>query len=150
MTTIEEFAQKLNGRKYGKEITNEECKEAKKLGFVIMFGASDDLFELRGAIKDETDSFQGTAVQFFKGKMLGDLANKLNLAVEDILNVLTELELSKELCLVIAHWCPEKPECSWLIEPVNMPFASFDIVEDGEIYCRGAVVELKSLGGINQ
>ena len=40
--TIKEFAGMLNGREYGHEITKKEEALAKKLGYVVVFGASDD------------------------------------------------------------------------------------------------------------
>ena len=48
--TIREFAAKLDGRQYGDEMRNEEEKLAKELDFLVVFGASDDLAELRGAM----------------------------------------------------------------------------------------------------
>ena len=52
---IKEFANKLNGRTYLNEITKEEEKIAKELGYVIVFGYSDDNTEFKGAIDDEID-----------------------------------------------------------------------------------------------
>lgn len=52
--TLKEFAKMLDGREYGGEITKEEEALAKELGFVVVFGYSDDNAELRGAIDDET------------------------------------------------------------------------------------------------
>ena len=60
--TIYEFAKKLNGRKYRKEITPVEEKEAKELGFIVLFGYSDDNAELRGSIDDEIGCWNGGRV----------------------------------------------------------------------------------------
>ena len=60
--TIYEFAAKLNGREYRKEITPAEEREAKELGFVVVFGYSDDNAELRGSIDDEIGCFNGGRV----------------------------------------------------------------------------------------
>lgn len=60
--TIHEFAQKLNGRKYGYEISRHEEKEAAELGFVVVFGYSDDNAEFRGAFDDEVGCFDGGRV----------------------------------------------------------------------------------------
>ena len=46
-----ELAQKLHGRTYG-NITTQDAAEAKDNDLVIVFGASDDLMEFRGAIYD--------------------------------------------------------------------------------------------------
>ena len=59
---IFEFADKLNGREYRKEMTLTEEQQAKELGFVVLFGSSDDLAEFRGAYDDEIDCFDGGRV----------------------------------------------------------------------------------------
>ena len=59
MTEIYELANKLNGREYGYEIDKLIAEEAKKYGFVIVHGASDDLAEFRGAIDDEINCYNG-------------------------------------------------------------------------------------------
>ena len=60
--TIYEFAERLDGREYGNEITKSEEQEAKELGFVVVFGYSDDNAEFRGAIDDEVGCFDGGRV----------------------------------------------------------------------------------------
>lgn len=60
--TIYEFAERLDGRQYGNEITKIEEQEAKELGFVVVFGYSDDNAEFRGAIDDEVGCFGGGRV----------------------------------------------------------------------------------------
>ena len=60
--SIYEFAKKLNNRQYGREILKSEEQEAKELGFVVVFGYSDDNAEFRGAIDDEVGCFDGGRV----------------------------------------------------------------------------------------
>lgn len=60
--TISDFAKILNGREYGKEITPLEVKKAEELGFVVVFGYSDDNTEFRGAISDEVGCYDGGRV----------------------------------------------------------------------------------------
>lgn len=57
--TIYEFASNLNGRESGNEIQRIEEEEAQALGFVIVFGYSDDNAEFRGVINDEVGCFDG-------------------------------------------------------------------------------------------
>ena len=59
-----ELAAKLNGREYLREITDEEAKQAKASGLVVVYGASDDLIEFRGAIHDEGDCYDGGEILF--------------------------------------------------------------------------------------
>ena len=60
--TIYEFAEKLDGRQHGNELTLIEEREAANLGFVVVFGYSDDCAEFRGAIDDEVGCFNGGRV----------------------------------------------------------------------------------------
>lgn len=61
--TKEQLAERLNGRQYGSEITREEEKLAKESGLVVIFGASDDLCEMCGAIYDEFDCYDGGDIE---------------------------------------------------------------------------------------
>lgn len=110
--TKEQLAARLNGRQYGDEITRAEEQLAKENGLVVIFGASDDLCEMRGAINDEFDCYDGGEIE------CEDYSGKLR-----------------------AIWCPENGG-SWGYE-TNLPYATFNIYEDSELYCVGIVVELE-------
>ena len=61
--TVKEYAEMLNGREYGyPQFTKEEIQIAKENGFVIVYGASDDLMEFEGALYDEAGCFDGGTV----------------------------------------------------------------------------------------
>ena len=68
--TIFEFAAGLDGREYGNEITPFEAQRAKELGFVVVFGYSDDNAEFEGAIYDEIDCYDGGRVFEQNGKYI--------------------------------------------------------------------------------
>jgi hypothetical protein len=53
------LASTISGRQYGEELTNEECALAKKHGLVVLYGASDDLIEIRGVVYDEIGMYNG-------------------------------------------------------------------------------------------
>lgn len=57
----EELANLLNGRQYRQEITRKEEKIAKDNNLIVIFGASDDLCEIVGALNDEVDCYGGGA-----------------------------------------------------------------------------------------
>lgn len=44
-----------------------------------------------------------------------------------------------------AHWCKE-PGCCWTYE-TELPHATFNVMEDGETYCRGIVIALSDVAG---
>jgi len=66
LTNDKEFAEMLNGREIGEEITLEETKIAKENNLVVVFGASDDLMEFKGAINEEIDCYEGTTIYLDK------------------------------------------------------------------------------------
>ncbi len=131
--TINEFAAKLNGRNYLHELTKEEEKEANELGFVIVFGASDDLTEFRGAIDGEADCYDGGIIHLDKNGIFEECDSDCKYALA-----------AKGLCKIIeAVWCGEDGY-SWTYK-TDIPHAEFDIFDDGEKYCRGIVFDIKHL-----
>lgn len=125
------FASRLNGRNYGCEMTDAESVEAKAARLLVVFGASDDLTEFRGIIHDEVGAYDGE--DHFILQLKGQWA------VFD-----GDPEEAKGV-LIGALWCPDDlRETSWLIKP-SVPHATFDILEDGELYCRGAVIDESDL-----
>lgn len=108
--TIKGWADLLNGRQYGEELTRDEEILAKNDGVLILFGASDDLLEFRGITDDEISAWEGINIGFAR-----------------------------------AIWCPTDENgdvwASWHITS-SLPHESFNIWEDGNIYCRGAVFQM--------
>jgi hypothetical protein len=137
----EQFAELLNGRQYRNEITKEEETLAKENGLLVCFGASDDLLEFRGLVYDEVGAYDGGSVLLVKKK-----GGKIDVMSEDdfkeVLEIMDDKELDFELpkVEVVAEWCPDDLECSWRIKS-DLPHATFDILEDGELYCRGIIIE---------
>lgn len=140
--TKETLAKQLDGRVIGNEITQQEEADAKAAGLVVIFGASDDLMEFRGAISDETYPGEEGTAKLHRGGLLADHAD-------------CECEfcgyeaLAKKCAGVQAQWCKE-PGYSWTYK-TELPHASFEVVEDdgtGEKYCRGIVVALENLPSI--
>jgi hypothetical protein len=130
---IQEFAGILNGREYGREITKEECNKAKELGFVVVFGASDDLAEFRGAINDEAGCYDGGAI----------LLNEIGILEPCECECTYFLQAKDKAKSIEAIWCGEG-DYSWTYK-TDIPHATFEILEDGEKYCRGIVFEMKEL-----
>lgn len=126
---IKEYAEMLNGREYGyPQFTKEEIQIAKENGFVIVYGASDDLMEFDGAIYEEAGCFDGGKVYF----------NKIGAVFDE------EFENSK---CIEALWCDDeiKDENGGLITwtyKTDIPHETFMIYEDGESYCRGIVFSI--------
>ena len=111
--TVEEFAARLDGRQYGNEITEDEAILAMNLDFLVVFGESDDLAELRGAIDGECDCFEGGVLKRGEGRLLP----------------------------IKAAWCPDGRDCAWAYE-TELPHAEFRVMENTEVYCYGIVCAL--------
>ena len=110
--TLKEFAQMLDGREYLHEITKEEEALAKELGFVVVFGYSDDNAELRGAIDDEIGCFDGGKLEH-----------------EDLPDV------------IYAKWCDRETNYLWSYK-TSIPHETFRIYEDGDYWCIGIVCDI--------
>lgn len=135
--TIQEFARRLDDRPYGEEITREEEKEAKELGFVVVFGASDDLIEFRGAINDEAGCYEGGKIYINKDGILDE--------DKECDECKYFQEVKKKCKAIKALWCKEEA-WAWTYK-TDIPHATFEIFEDEEQYCRGIVFDINNLGG---
>lgn len=136
--THQEMAALLHGREYRLEMTKEEEKVAKQNNLVVIFGASDDLCELRGAIYDEVGVCNGGTFYIRNGKVLetpdreeADVLRKFGIDPQT---------LKHNAIRIAALWCKEDGY-SWTYD-IAREHSTFDIMEDGEQYCRGIVFAL--------
>lgn len=135
--TKETLAALLNGREYGDEITAKEEAEAKASGLVVVFGTSDDLMELRGCIDDEAGSYNTTTHLLDAKGVLPDWD-----------------QISDDGESAVAKWLKRKPLCKtikstlgkagWVFE-TDIPHATFDVLEDAELYGKGIVFSIADL-----
>lgn len=134
--TAQEAAATLNGNEYAREGSKDLFAAMREAGLVAVFGASDDLTEFRGAINDEASAYGGAEHYLTRAGLLesecrqGDTCpyfEKLLGAMEPAIH---------------AQW--DQGGYSWLIS-TDLPHATFDIVEDGEPYCRGVVIAVADL-----
>lgn len=132
----QELAARLDGREYGKEVTRQDEADAREAGLVIVFGASDDLMEFRGAINDEVGAYEG-------GTAYVDAQGLIPVEYEDLSDEETYDMLSRKQHAIgiFAQWCPDD-DLSWRIE-TNLPHSTFTIFDNGETYCEGLVFALK-------
>lgn len=136
--TAKELADLLDGREYGSEITDSEAKAAVESGLVVVFGASDDLIEFRGAINDEFYCYEGGIIHLDKN---GVYPKSIESDIcEECALFKTELNKKKT---ITALWC-EEAGYPWSYR-TEIPHETFDILEDGERYCRGIVFNIEEL-----
>lgn len=129
--TIREYAEMLNGREYGYlQFTKEEIEIAKQNGFVIGYGASDDLMEFDGALYDEAGCFDGGTVYLSETGVVDDG--------------------SAETKSIEAVWCDKERTdengniITWTYK-TEIPHETFMIYDDGEPYCEAIVFRIDDI-----
>jgi len=125
--TIKRMADELNGCEYGDEITKEIEESAKENGLVVVFGASDDLMMFCGAIDDEF----GTEVFLTNKGIVVSKCHDYNCPYFQ-----KEKDAAKKIDAV---W--GEGEYSWTYK-TDIEHITFDVMEDGEKYCKGIVFKL--------
>lgn len=133
--TKEELATLLNNREYRHEVPDDLGRIAAENGLVIVFGASDDLCEFRGAIDEEVEAWEGTTVPLDKN---GIVVNECD---DDRCPYYAKEQNSAQK--IVVKWCDG--DISWTFK-TDIPHATFDIYEDGEVFCRGIVFSLEDVG----
>ncbi len=135
----QDLAAKLHGCEYRDEVDRATDRAAKDAGLVIVFGASDDLMEFRGAINDEIGVY-GSASVFVDAQGLQDDFDDLldrRAGKDDFRAHFNREGSGKEIEAVWADG-----EYSWRYK-TDIPHATFEVMEDGDKYCLGIVFALK-------
>lgn len=135
MITIKEIAELIDGIEYTEKIDHRITNLACKNNIVIVYGASDDMMEFRGAIEEEEKSYMGTTVKIDSNGIIGNRCDNCNCPYH---------QQQKDECkhYVKALW--GTGDVSWNYE-TNIEHKTFHIREDGKVYCIGIVFSLDSL-----
>jgi hypothetical protein len=142
-TTKEEMAAMLGGREYGNEITSNEEKIAKENGLFVIFGYSDDNMEVRGLQYDELSCWGGELFLMDSKGVLpwGSVSDMETEFEEEIREFFDRKKIAVKL---EACWCKDGTDAAWTYE-TQVPHATFNIYEDGELFCVGLVIDFKDL-----
>jgi hypothetical protein len=135
LTAAQSFALTHGDRAIGNEVTKEECEEAKSLGLVIVFGYSDDVTAFNGAIRDEAGYGELFITQ--KGKILENDAIE---ALEGLIHDGT-IASAPAMGKIVSDYSKEGV---WTFT-TDIPHATFDVTEDGQLYCRAIVFHVSDL-----
>ena len=135
--TAKEMAEILDGREYGMEVNSDDKAAAKASGLVIVYGYSDDCAELEGAIYDEVSCFDGGGFYVTKDRVWSgpDCGNDRCGFYQ---------AAKKEAKLITAIWCDPESGASWSYK-TDIPHETFNIYEDGELFCIGIVFSTDDL-----
>lgn len=129
------LASVLNGIEYPCEISRDIAKQAHDAGLVIVYGLSDDLMELSGSIRDEIGANNGVTVYVDHEGLLPARDN-----IDDDDELQRYFAREPNAMAIKQLWCAEDGY-SWTYK-TEIPHETFDIMEDGEPYCRGIVFAL--------
>lgn len=136
--TPEEAASILNGQEYGLKFTTGNSAlfaSMKREGLVAVFGESDDVMAFEGAIHDEIGAYNGgTAYIDNNGLLVNDCSN------DDCPHFAARKERA---ATIEAVWCPDDT-MSWAFK-TDITHATFDIMEDDNVFCRGIVFRLSDV-----
>jgi len=133
--TKEELSEKLNGRPYSNEISKDEGIIAKENGLVVVFGASDDLMEFRGAIDDEVDCWDGGPAYLDENGILEIECDNIDCPY------FSRLKESAKKIEAVWH---DDGIISWTYK-TDIPHSTFFIIQDGKEYCEGIVFSINDL-----
>lgn len=141
------LALQLNCRQYREEITPEEEALAKDNGLIVIFGASDDLVEIRGAIDEELGGEASFLILKPGEEYPVDEEDETYKKAKELTAVEIDKESQYKRNRVEARWTPEREDGlkpSWDYK-TDIPHNTFNIHEDGELYCIGIVIDVKDL-----
>jgi len=139
--TKESLAALLDGREIRNEVQGLDCPSIKAARLLIVYGASDDLVEFDGLFRDEAGAGgRATDIRFDEEGVPQEWEEFINdsVTIETAKKQIARLENAKSLT---AFWC--RKDCSpWTFE-TSLPHAKFKIMEDGEVFCEGLVIDMK-------
>jgi hypothetical protein len=135
MTTSKELAMMMHGSDIRDCPSKEHKRLAKESGLLIVYGASDDLMEFDGVFSEELGA-PCTALVHKRGALADshDDCECKFCAFEAMRN---------KFAKITSHWC--NGEIAWTFSAEVAVFDEFDVVEDGEVYCRGLVIDVAEL-----
>ena len=134
MSIRDEIAAELDGTEYPVRISKELQARAKQARVVIVYGASDDLMEIDGFMSDEIGCNDGGTAYITP---LGIVENECSDSE------CPYFESEKDAAATIdAVWAAEG--YSWVYR-TKIPHVTFEVVEDGERYCRGVVFNVDDI-----
>lgn len=137
--TAQELATKLDGSEYPLRITPQVRGIAVAEKLLIVYGASDDLIEFDGTWQDEGGVYDGGVVTIDRDGIIPDFG----VVEHEVSECEKWIARSKSAAKIEALWCAEAGY-SWTYK-TDIPHATFNVMEDGETYCRGIVISISDL-----
>jgi len=133
--TAEQFARLLDGRECGEEISKEEEAIAAESRLFVFFGDSDDGLKVLGILCDFFSAIGGRKVTIAK-VINSPYWAYVTEQTKALVSIFVQI---RDSFVVNAIWNPDDPDTTWLIA-TDVPSFPFDIMEDGNLFCRGIVI----------
>ncbi len=127
----------LTGREYMSEMFKEEEQQAKAAGLIVIFGIGADMMVFRGFVHAEREA---PTIALIDAKGLLPFREDIEHNDEALKDYWARAPLVRA---VDALWLKED-DYSWTFR-TGIPHATFEIVEGGEPYCRGIVIDVADL-----
>ena len=131
--SAKQFANILNLRDFSEGLYEIEAECAKRNGLVIVYGYSDDVIELAGAIRTSGDCFQGDDFHLVKNMGCWNLAEGAGKC-----NNISALWYSCDALNDFGECVP------WSYK-TDIPCEHFYVTREGEPYCEGFVFSINDL-----
>lgn len=133
---IKEIAKRFDKIQYGDIDHTDLLGLLKPDNLVVVYGASDDLCELRGAIDEEYGAYEGTTLVWGGKKFISADDEDEEQDAEDM--------KAKGAFFIRQIWCPDD-EKSWGFQ-TNIPNAEkFIVMEDNDMYGEGLIFSMDDL-----
>lgn len=146
-----EWAEKLNNIEYPCDNISKYRNQLSEDGVVVVYGASDDLMELDGAIYDEYDCYSSKTFYWFGKWFVSNdhiedfiesvryddyrvFADIVEDAFKDIDNKKSYIKVNTETSNAQFEYETNIPNVEW-----------FNVMGDGELYCKGFVFNKNDL-----
>lgn len=133
--TPKAVAERMNGREYLHEVTDEEVSELIVNGLVVVCGYSDDNVEFIGSISDEIGCYEDITIPLLDG----DILKKCSDDCDDY-----DCPLWKDALSRAKNIRATFGNDGWKFA-TDFPCERFTIMEDGEVYGEGIVFALEDL-----
>ncbi len=131
--SAKEFAEVLSLRDFSEGLYEIEAECAKRNGLVIVYGYSDDVIQLDGAVRTFGDCFQGGKFHLVKNKGCWKLADGVGKC-----NNISALWYS---CDAVNDY----GECIPWSYKTDIPCENFYVTRDGDPFCEGFVFSINDL-----
>lgn len=149
--TKEKLAEMLDGRDITREYDIPTWRDVQGAHLVVLFGHSDDLIEVRGAVHDEIDSYEGSQFALIlAGEKIDDGENSIIVETPSVLPLSEDYDQSNNPRLITARYgSVENAVADWEFETA-MPHATFMLFLKGRPFCKGIVIDLDEISPITE